>query len=420
MRVGIKLIVLVVFVMMSTSFASSKAKKDAKMTAKPAVQAEANMPAKEEVKAPVPPPPPPAPAEAKKVEPTIEVKAPAVAPAAEKPAEGSTEVAVTVNGVNITEGEVDTRIKPYMERMAKQMDANNAEMYKKKLKPQAIEGMIMERLLDAEVKKAGITITDEDVNKMINDLITQQGMTMDSFKAMLQMRGQSFEQFTTQMKPRLSYEKLMEHQFGKIDINDAEALAFYNDNKEDFNTGEEVQASHILIKVSPTATPEEKAAAKAKAEKLLKEAKAGGDFAALARDNSDDPGSKVKGGDLGFFEKGSMVKEFETAAFSLKPGQISDIVETQFGYHIIKVTDHKDAGLTPFEKVKADIVKELSNTKKSQLANEFITKLKADAKIVYPPGKEPPPMQAMPHQMQPRPAMPTRPMTPPKPVMPPK
>jgi peptidyl-prolyl cis-trans isomerase C len=408
------LIVLVVCVMISTSFASSKPKKDAQMTAKPSVQADVNKPAEEAVKAPAPPPAPAAPSEAKKVEPSMKAKSPAVEPSAMKPEAGSTETAVTVNGINITEGEVDARLKPILERAARQMDPNSIEMYKKRLRPQAIEGMVMERLLDEQVTKAGITVNDEDVNKMINDMISQQGMTMDSFKAMLQMRGQSFEQFTQQIKPRLSYEKLMEHQLGKVDINDAEALAFYNENKADFNTSEEVQASHILIKISPTATAEEKAAARAKTEKLLKQVKEGGDFAALAMENSDDPGSKVKGGDLGFFAKGMMVKEFETVAFAMKPGQVSDIVETQFGYHIIKVTDHKDAGLTPFEKAKPEIIKELSNTKKNQLAGEYVNKLKAEAKIVYPAGKEPAPMPMMP----PRPTMQPRPTAPPKGAMP--
>ena len=163
-------------------------------------------------------------------------------------------------------------------------------------------------------------------------------------------------------------------------------------------TPAQVRASHILIKPDPSIVDvnEAKAKAKAKAEKLLKQVKAGGDFAALAKENSDDPGSKAMGGDLGFFEKGTMVKEFGDAAFAMKVGQISNVVETQFGYHIIKVTDRKEGGMTTFENAKADIVKSLQDKKKNELFKQLIEKVKAGAKIEYPPGKEPKPMMQRP------------------------
>ena len=157
-----------------------------------------------------------------------------------------------------------------------------------------------------------------------------------------------------------------------------------------------------MIKLSPTATPEEKVAAKAKIDGLLKQVKAGGDFAALAKENSDDPGSKVMGGDLGFFDRSTMVKEFADTAFAMKVGQISNVVETQFGYHIIKVTDRKEGGLMPFGKAKADIVKTLENKKKGEMFKQLIEKLKAGARIEYPPGKEPQPRMPM-MQRSPRP-----------------
>lgn len=288
-----------------------------------------------------------------------ETKPAAVAkPTEAKPAETSEgkDVAVTVNGKVITEAELDARLKPVLDRAAMRMDPNKIALYAKNIRGQALEGMIMERLLDEQVGKAGITATEKDVNDKVSEILTQQGLTMDGFKQMLQMQGLTFEQFMQQIEKGVKYEKLMDKQVGRVDINDAEALAFYEENKVDFNTPEQVQASHILIKVASSATPEEKAAAKEKAEKLLKEIKEGADFATLARENSDCP-SKAKGGDLGLFRRGQMVKEFEDVAFGLQPGQVSDVVETQFGYHIIKVTGRKEAGMTAFEKVKADIVK---------------------------------------------------------------
>ncbi len=386
MRVSRKLILLIVCALAGAVFALGKPAKEKKMTVKEEAATEdtGEMQDKEAVKEAEMP-------QAEEMKEEKEAEMPAAVPSVVKPAETSegNDVAVTVNGEVITEAEVDARIKPHLARAAMRMDPNSIALYAKNIRGQALEGMIIERLLDGQVKKAGINITDVDIDNKINEMLAQQGITTEGFKQLLQMQGLTVEQFREQMKRGLGFEKLMERRVGEVDINDAEALAYYEENKEDFNTPEQVRASHILIKVAPSATPEEKAAAKEKAESLLKKVKEGGDFATLAQENSDDSGSKIRGGDLGFFGKGQMVKEFEDTAFGLQPGQVSDVVETQFGYHIIKVTGHKAAGLTPFEDVKADIVRNLQQTKKNQFFRQYVQKLRAEAKVVYPPGKEP-------------------------------
>ncbi|MFH1371735.1 MAG: peptidylprolyl isomerase [Planctomycetota bacterium] len=390
MRVSPKLMLLVVCALAGSVFAMGKPAEEKKMTAKPTAE-DVNT-TTEEVKEAVEDVEEAAPVEEKKGETAAkEAIAPAAVPSAVKPAETSEgkDAAVTVNGEVITEAEVDAKLMPVLERAAMRMDPNSIELYKSRIRGQALDAMIIEKLLDAQVAKAGIKVTDSDVNDEINKLLAQQGISMENLGALLKMQGQSIEQFRQQMKKGVTYEALMNKEVGKIDVNDADALAFYEENKEDFNTPAQVQASHILIKVAPSATPEEKAAAKAKAEKLLKEIKDGADFATVARENSDDPGSKIRGGDLGFFGKGQMVKEFEDAAFGMQPGQVSDLVETQFGYHIIKVTGHKPAGLAPFAEVKDDIIKNLEQGKKNQTFRQYIQKLRAEANIVYPPGKEP-------------------------------
>ncbi|MGA2172191.1 MAG: peptidylprolyl isomerase [Sedimentisphaerales bacterium] len=387
MRSCPKLVLLIICALAGTVFAAAKPIKDANMSVKPAVGAgeKANVPAQ---------------LTEKKSVVTKEATAPAAVPSPAAVASESGGIAVTVNGRDITEAEVDARIKPHLSRITKQMDPNVVEQYKGRIRAQMLEGMITEMLLDEQVAKAGIVITDSDVNDKIGEITTQQGMSIDSVKAMLEAQGQSFEQFKQQMKKGLGYEKLVDRQAGDVEVNDAEALAYYKENQEDYNAPEQVQASHILIKVAPSASDEEKAQAKAKAGKLLKDIKGGADFATLAKENSDDPGSKIKGGALGSFSRGDMVKPFEDVAFALKTGQVSDIVETQFGYHIIKVTGHKPAGLTPFEKVKPDIIKMLKDTKKGRLFRQYIGKLRAEAKIVYPPGKEPMPMSMRPPGQQ--------------------
>jgi peptidyl-prolyl cis-trans isomerase C len=402
MRISFKVIVLIVCALAGMVFCQG-CQEGAKTTVKPALskaEGDANTAAREVKVA--------APAEKKAVVPAEPTPGAPGKPAAPAPVisagtSGGNETAVTVNGNVITEAEVDAKIKPNLDRIARQMDPNVASQYAGRLRAQATAGMIIERLLDEEVKKAGITVTDNDVNSKISEITAQQGMTIDALKSLLAMQGQTFEQFEQQMRKGLGYEKLVDRQIGKVDINDAEALAFYKENEADYNTPEQVKASHILIKPDPNIVDvnEAKAKASAKAKDLLKQVKAGADFATLAKENSDCP-SKVKGGDLGFFERGSMVPEFEDAAFGMQPGQVSGVVETQFGYHIIKVTDRKPPGLTPFEKAKPEIVKKLEDMKKGQLFRQYVDKLRAEAKIEYPPGKEPMPMRPRPLLSPPR------------------
>jgi len=172
----------------------------------------------------------------------------------------------------------------------------------------------------------------------------------------------------------------------KVTVSEEDMKSYYEGHKDEFKTPEMVKARHILIRVAPAASEEDKKKAKEKAEDILKKIKDGGeDFSKLASDLSDDPGSKSKGGDLGFFPKGRMVKPFEDAAFSLKPGEISGIVETQFGFHIIKVEERKDASVEPLEKVKERINQKLLQERVKTKIAEFIDNAMKDAKAEIHP-----------------------------------
>jgi len=177
----------------------------------------------------------------------------------------------------------------------------------------------------------------------------------------------------------LTSEYVKKEVIAKINVSEEDMGLYYKTHPDEFRTPEMVRARHILVKAGKSASEEDKKKAKEKAGDILKRIKAGEDFAKLATEVSDDPGSKIKGGDLGFFPKGRMVPDFEKAAFSLKPGEISDIIETQFGFHIIKVEERKDAVLEPYEKMK-DKVKEkvLAEFRKARV-EEFIEKAMKDA-----------------------------------------
>ena len=317
-------------------------------------------------------------------------------------ADSGADIAVTINGVDIPESEIDRLVKPQLEMIAKQsakLPSTFAEQYAKQLREQVLEQTIRRHLLDEKVKEANIVITDEEVISKITEIAASQRepLSLEEFKKKMEEYGQSFDNVKADVRSGLARNQFMEAQWaGKIDVTEEDARKYYDENPRQFEKPEQVRASHILIKpefidpnVDPNADPNEaKAIARTKTEGLLKQLKDGADFAELAKSHSICP-MAPQGGDLGFFPRGHFDPAFENVAFELEIGQISEIVETEYGYHIIKVSEHKDASTTSFEQAKDDIVKQLTQTKQSELAEEYIESLKAGANIAYPAGKEP-------------------------------
>ena len=164
---------------------------------------------------------------------------------------------------------------------------------------------------------------------------------------------------------------------GVAPVTDAEEQAYYNAHSSDYKVDEQVKVRHILIKVS---SPADDAAAKAKAQGILDQLHKGGNFAELAKQNSDDPGSKAQGGELGMIKRGVTVPAFEQAAFSLQPGQTSGLVKTQFGYHIIQVEAKQDAHTRSFAEVKPQILAALTQQKEQAAQRSFADQLANEAK----------------------------------------
>ncbi len=179
------------------------------------------------------------------------------------------------------------------------------------------------------------------------------------------------EEFRIDEEVSLSYVEYSPQDYlDKVTFDDAELEAFYRRNLDRFEVPEQVRAAHILVRVPSGSSDALKTQKRARAEQLLAEVKAGKDFAALARSASEDPGSAAQGGDLGSFPRGAMVPSFEQAAFALKEGEISGVVETQFGYHIVKTISHLDARVLPLAEVKDELTRALRLDKARQLAFE--------------------------------------------------
>jgi len=211
---------------------------------------------------------------------------------------------------------------------------------------------------------------------VISDLAKQKGFDKNpEIKEQLQFFSDNF----------LANEYLKQEIAQKVTVSDDELKSYYDSHKDEFKTQDMIKARHILVRVDSSASDDEKKKAKERIELYLKKIKDGEDFAKLASDFSDDPGSKAKGGDLDFFPRGRMVKPFEDAAFSLKPGQTSGIVETQFGFHIIKVEDRKDSSVESFDVVKERLKQKLSQDRTRKELTDFIDKAMKDSKTeIYP------------------------------------
>jgi len=295
-------------------------------------------------------------------------------------------VLATVNGTGITQSQVDEQARPQLEQLqaqAAQLPPAFIKQRKQELMRQMLEAMIVERLLAEKVKEKNIVVAEQQVDEQIRQIAAGENLSVDDFKALLEAYGQSLEQIKQRVQKGLAYQQLIMSEAGAaLDVNQADARRIYQENIDSFKRPEQVRASHILIKTEAADSNETKAQAKAKAEQLLEQIGQGADFAALAKEHSGCP-SGASGGDLGFFGKGQMVPPFEEAVYKLKPGQLSGIVETRFGYHIIKLTDSKEAGIVQFEEAKSDIIEKLKEQKQAEFVKGYIELLRSKASIVY-------------------------------------
>ena len=210
--------------------------------------------------------------------------------------------------------------------------------------------------------------TPEGRKEMLDTMVIRELILQQATKDGLD-KGADIEEKLRDLKKRLIVESFLKKKVEtESQVSDADLQKFYEQNKEKFKTGEQIRASHILVKTEK------------EAKDILAKIKAGGNFEELAKKNSVDS-SAAKGGDLGWFGKGSMVPVFEKAALALKEGQVSDVVKSDFGFHIIKLTGKRAAGIRPLEEVKDQIKGAIMPTKQQEVFQKIKEELKKNAKI---------------------------------------
>jgi peptidyl-prolyl cis-trans isomerase C len=244
-----------------------------------------------------------------------------------------------------------------------------------------LDQLIGYRLLIQESRSRKINVADAELDKRMAE-IRSRFPSEDVFKQALTQQGMTVEQLRADTRNDMLVTSMLQTELApKVAVTAAQVDDFYKNNPTQFQQPERVRASHILIGVPQNADDAARQKARAQAAEVLKQVKAGGDFAALAKQHSSDPGSAQNGGDLGFFQQGQMVPPFDKAAFSMKPGETSDLVETDFGVHIIRVVDRQPARTVPLDEVRPQVLEYLEGQSRQAETQKFVEGLKAKGRI---------------------------------------
>jgi peptidyl-prolyl cis-trans isomerase C len=295
-------------------------------------------------------------------------------PAKPMPAE-LPDVLARVNGEPVTKAD--------FERLLKNIEAGRGPIpaeRRDEILRAVLDQLITYNVMKQEAGARKLSVSEAEVNSQVQQMQSQFPSEAE-FKQALAARDLSVDQLKADARVDMLIDRMMQAELAAaVDATEADARAFYDGNPDKFEQGESVRASHILIMANEQADAAAKQAASARMDGILKRARSGEDFAALAKEHSEDS-TREQGGDLGFFPRGQMVPAFDQVAFSLKPGEISDVVATQFGYHIIKVAEKKPATTVPYDEVKGRILEFLSNQKKQERIESFIEDARKRARI---------------------------------------
>ncbi|MDJ0856371.1 MAG: peptidylprolyl isomerase [Desulfobacterales bacterium] len=293
----------------------------------------------------------------------------------------------TVNGVPISQEDFDFEFQQTIGQMAQQGQMVGEESMPM-VRESVIGRMIEEELLYQDTQARGIEVVEQRVSQEMARVKARFG-SEEEFQKTLSTLKISEDDLKRKIRRGLAIQQLIGQLVADVQVSDDEMKAFYEENTNLFQTPEQIQASHILIKVAPEADDDQKKAAQKKIRDLQKKVRAGEDFAELAKSHSEGP-SSARGGDLGYFGRGQMVKPFEDAAFALEKDEVSEVVETRFGYHLIKLTDRRPAGTIEYEEAKERIAQNIKKEKDGQVVRQHLEMLRAKAEIETRTGAMPP------------------------------
>jgi parvulin-like peptidyl-prolyl isomerase len=286
-------------------------------------------------------------------------------------------IVAVVNNEIITLSELNHEAEPFIERVEQSYKGTEKGRVIEETRKNVLNRMIDGILVKQEAKRLNIVVKDADVTNMLNEMLKSRKMTMEQFKEMLAKDGLSLESYMEEAKDHLVRGRLANREIrSKIMVTDQEIGEYYKQHREDYEGREQVKLRQIVILCPATAPVEKKRECRAEIDSIMASLKAGEKFEVLAAKYS-----PQLGGEMGFVEKGAMLQPVEDVAFKLKVGEISDIVESPAGYHIIQLLDRRGAGIKSLQSVREEILNKLTLEKSEKKFEEWMTDLRKKSHI---------------------------------------
>jgi len=286
-------------------------------------------------------------------------------------------IAAIVNEEVITTVDLDKEFQ-LMQKEQEKLPASE----KMGLRSAALNRLVDKKLIDQKIRELDIKVMDDEVKLAIDDVKKQNNMDQEALVRALAGQGLSFEQYRTQLKEQLERLRLMSQEVrSKIQIGEQETRDYYDANRAKYGAVEQFRARHIFFKVDKKGGAAELARVEAVAAGVLKLARAGKDFAELAKTYSNDPAAAKDGGDLGTFKKADMLPEIGDSVAAMKPGEVSELVLSPAGLHIIKLEERSQGAGKPFSEVKGDIEELLYKKKADERFAQWVKELRASVPI---------------------------------------
>ena len=303
----------------------------------------------------------------------------------DKPKNITNAIVAVVNDDIITLYNVNREAEPAFAEAKKKAVLNDAA--KSQIRRMVLDRLVEKKLTDQKIKELNIKVSEEEIRQAIDDVRKQNNIpSQEALVAALAAQGLSFDQYRIQLQEQIEKLKLVSMEVrAKVHVGETEMRDYYTANLSKYTEEESFRARHIFFKTGEKATSEEILRAKATAAAVLIDARGGKDFAELATKFSEDPAARKDGGDLGSFKKGDMQPDLEKTIISLKPGEISDLVSTPIGFHIIKLEARVAGAVKPFENVKGDIEEIIYRKKSEERFSQWAKELRGKASVEIKP-----------------------------------
>lgn len=290
-------------------------------------------------------------------------------------------IAAIVNDEVVTLYEVNREAQPIIREAEKKELVDDAA--RSQIRRMALDRLVEKKLIEQKIRELNIKVSEEEIRQAIEDVKRQNSIpSQEALVAALANQGLSFEQYRSQLQEQIEKLKLVSMEVrAKIHVSESELHEYYNANQARYTEEESYRARHIFFKTSDKSPAEDIKRTMTTALMVLAEAKSGKDFAELARNYSEDPAARKDGGDLGTFKKGDMQAELESAILTMKPGEVSELVYTPVGFHIIKLEERISGKPKPFEGLKAEIEEAIYRKKSEERFSQWSKDLRGKASV---------------------------------------